>query len=126
MPIGYLISTALMATATVAAASRHRPRSSRPFRLSYTFGLWLNWPFVVFLALVASTALAIAQSGVGSLVFWIGFGFAALASAGLVPLRRRALGTGPALERALDEGLGSDWRSGVDSSSPLTSTVVPS
>ncbi len=118
MPIGYLITTALMATATVAAASRHRPRSSKPFRLSYVFGLWLNWPFIAFLALLASTVWAIAQSGVGSLVFWIGFAFAALASAGLVPLRRRALGTGPALERALDEGLGSDWRNEVDPELP--------
>ena len=125
MPIGYLITTALMATATVAAASRHRPRSSKPFRLSYVFGLWLNWPFIAFLALLASTVWAIAQSGVGSLVFWIGFAFAALASAGLVPLRRRALGTGPALERALDEGLGSDWRNEVDPELPLASVVDP-
>ena len=115
MPIGYLITTACMATAAVTAASRHRPRSSRPFRLSYVFGLWLNWPFVAFLALVASTALAIAQSGVGSLVFLIGFAFAALALAALVPLRRRALGTGPALEHGLDHGLGSDWPNKVDS-----------
>ncbi len=114
MPIGYLITTALMATASVAAASRHRPRSSRPFRLSYIFGLWLNWPFVAFLALVASTALAIAQSGVGSPVFLIGLGLAVLASAGILALRRRALGTGPAVERALDEGLGFDWRSEVN------------
>ena len=33
-----------------------------PFRLSYVFGLWLNWPLLTFLVLVASTALAIDQS----------------------------------------------------------------
>ncbi|HEY7004715.1 MAG TPA: alpha/beta hydrolase [Gaiellaceae bacterium] len=68
----------------------------------------------VFVLLVASTALAVAQSGVGSPVFWIGLGFAVLASVGLAILRRRAQETGPAVERALDEGLGAGWRDGVE------------
>jgi acetyl esterase/lipase len=114
MPIGYLIQTGIMAILASAAVVRHRPRRSSPIRLSYLFGVLLNWPLVAFVVLVASTALAIAQSGVGSPVFWIGLGFAVLASAGLAVLRRRALGTGPALGRALDEGLGADWRDGVD------------
>ncbi len=66
----------------------------------------LNWPLVAFVLLVASTALAVAKSGVGSPVFWIGLGFAVLASAVLAVLRQRAQGTSPAFERALDEGLG--------------------
>jgi acetyl esterase/lipase len=82
--------------------------------MSYVFGLWLNWPLVAFLLLVASTALAIDQNGIHSRWLWIGLGLAVIASAALVVLRRRALGTGPALERALDEGLGADWRDGVD------------
>ena len=114
MPIGYLITTALMATFTLAAASRHRPRESSPFRLSYFFGFVFNWPFLALFLLVASTALAIDQSGVGSPVFWIGLGFAVLASAALLVLRRRALGTGSTVERALDAGLGAGWRDRVD------------
>jgi acetyl esterase/lipase len=114
MPIGYLVSTGLMATFVLLAVLRHRPRRSSPFRLSFVFGFLINWPFVAFALLVASTALAIAQSGVGSLVFWIGLGLAVLASAGLVVLARRALGTRPAVERALSEGLGAGWRDGVD------------
>jgi hypothetical protein len=114
MPIGYLVTTALMAAVALSAVSRHRPRRSSPFRLSYVFGFVLNWPLVAFVLLVTSTALAVAQSGVGSPVFWIGLGFAVLASAGLVVLRKRAQGTSPALERALDEGLGAGWRDGVD------------
>jgi acetyl esterase/lipase len=114
MPIGYLVSTGLMATFVLLAVSRHRPRQSSPFRLSYFFGFLINWPFVAFGLLVASTALAIAQSGVGSPVFWIGLGLAVLASAGLVVLGRRALGTGPVVERALSDGLGADWRDCVD------------
>ena len=114
MPIGYLITTGLLAAVVVPSVARRRPRQSSPFRLSYLFGFLLNWPLAVFLLLVASTVLAIVQNGVGSPVFWIGFAFAVIASGGLVVLRRRARETGPALERALDEGLGADWREGVD------------
>jgi acetyl esterase/lipase len=114
MPIGYLVSTGLMATFVLLAVSRHRPSRSSPIRLSYLFGFLINWPVVAFGLLVASTALAIVQSGVGSPVFWLGLGLAVLASAGLVVLRLRARGTGPAVERALSEGLGAGWRDDVD------------
>jgi acetyl esterase/lipase len=114
MPIGYLVTTGLMATFVLLAVSRHRPRRSSPFRLSFYFGFLINWPFVAFALLAASTALAIAQSGVGSAVFWIGLGLAVVASAGLVVLDRRALATGRAVERALSEGLGAGWGDGVD------------
>ena len=113
-PVGYLVTTGALAAVALSAALRHRPRRSRPFRLSYVFGVWLNWPLVTFLLLAASTALAIDQTGVESPWLWIGLGLAAVASAGLVVLRRAAQGTGPALERALDEGLGAGWRDGVN------------
>ena len=114
MPIGYLITTGGMAVVGMSAALRHRPRRSSPFRPSYIFGLWLNWPLVAFLLLLASTALAIDQSGIGSPGLWAGLGLAVVASAALVVLSRRAHETGPALERALDEGLAGDWRNVVD------------
>jgi acetyl esterase/lipase len=114
MPIGYLVSAGLVAAAVLAAVTGHRPRRSSPFRVSYLFGFLLNWPFAVLLGLGASTALAIVQNGVRSPVFWIAFGFAALASAGLVILGRRGVGTGPAIEHALDVGLGAGWRDRVD------------
>src|SRR5262245_183034 len=114
MPFGYLITTGLIAAVTVSAVARRRPRRSSPFRLSYLVGFLLNWPVAVFLLLVASTALAIIQNGVGSPVFWLGLAFGIVASAGLAVLRGRARETGPALERALDEGLGADWRDRVD------------
>ncbi len=110
MPIGYLVTTALIAWVASAAVLRRRPRRSSPFRLSYSVAFLLNWPLAVFLLLVASTALAITQSGAGSPVFWIGLGLAVIASAGLLVLRRRARATGPTVERALDEGLGPNWR----------------
>jgi acetyl esterase/lipase len=114
MPIGYLVTTGLTAAVAVSAVARHRPRRSRPFRLSYLVGIWLNWPLLTFLLLVASTALAIDQNGIDSPWVWIGVGLAVVASAGLAVLRQRSRGTGEAVERAFDEGLGADWRDGVD------------
>jgi acetyl esterase/lipase len=114
MPIGYLVTAGLLAWVASAAALGMRPRRSSPFRLSYSVAFLLNWPLAVLALLAASTALAIIQSGVGSPVFWIGLGLAVIASAGVIVLRRRARATGPTLERALDEGLGPDWRHTVD------------
>jgi acetyl esterase/lipase len=110
MPIGYLITTAGVAAAALSAALHHRPRNSRPFRLSFVFGLWLNWPLVTFLLLVAATTLAVDQSGLDSPGLWVGLGLAAVAGAALVVLRQVAQETGPTLERALDAGLGTAWR----------------
>jgi acetyl esterase/lipase len=112
MPIGYAVHAGIVATVALSAAARHRPRQSSPIRLSYLFGLQLNWPLVAFGLLLASTALAATERD--SLVFWIGLGLAVLASAGLWVLRRRAQRTGSTIERALDEGLGSGWRDSVD------------
>jgi acetyl esterase/lipase len=115
MPIGYLISTGLMATCVLLALARHRPRRSSPFRLSFGASFLVNeLPFVALGLLVASTALAVVQSGVGSPVFWVAFGLAVLASAGLVVIVPRALRTGPAVDSALNEGLGADWRNRID------------
>lgn len=109
VPIGYLIHSTLMATLAVAAAAGHRPRRSSPFRLSHALGFVLNWPVLSFALLAASTALAAADSGAGA-GFWVGAALATAASAALAVLRRRARRTGPVLERALDEGLGAEWR----------------
>jgi hypothetical protein len=112
-PIGYLISTGLIATLALSAVAGRRPRRSAPFRFSYAFGFVLNWPLVAFAFLVASTALALDESGSG-LGFRIGLGFAIVGSAALAVLRRRARRTGLVLARALDEGLGPGWRERVD------------
>jgi acetyl esterase/lipase len=113
VPIGYLITTGVIATVVQTAVFGDRPRRSSPFRLSYIVGLWLNWPSIILAVLVASTALALVQSGPG-IGFWVGLGLGLLGAAGILVLRRRALGTGLALERALDEGLGPDWHDRVD------------
>jgi acetyl esterase/lipase len=100
VPIGYLITSGGMAVVAVLAVTGYRPRTSRPFRFSHLFGLWLNWPVLTFVLLAASTALAIIQSGL-SVGVWIGVALSAIASGALAVLRREAQKTSPTLERAL-------------------------
>jgi acetyl esterase/lipase len=115
MPIGYLISTAIVTTYVVLALASPRPRRSSPFRLSFLLGFAVNEaPSIAFCLLVASTWLAFAQYSVGSPVLWIGVGLAVLASLGLGVIVRRSLRSGPAVERALSEVLGDGWRGRVD------------
>jgi hypothetical protein len=91
VPFGYLISTGVLATYTLVALAPPRPRQSSPFRLSFWLGFLVNeLPFLAFYVLVASTALAIVQSGTSPL-FWVTFGGAVLATAGLMVVVRRAL-----------------------------------
>jgi acetyl esterase/lipase len=111
MPIGYLFSTGLMATFVLFAVRPPRPSRSSPFRVSFWLAFLVNeLPFLALYVLVASTALAVVQNGTASPVFWAGLSFAVAASFGLVVVVRRALRTAPAIDRALRDGLGSDWR----------------
>jgi acetyl esterase/lipase len=83
--------------------------------VSHVLGWWIGEsPFLAFGLLVASTTLAIGQSGVGSPIFWIGFILAAVTSVGLVVIALRAARTGPAVDDAFSEALGPGWLSGVD------------
>jgi Prolyl oligopeptidase family len=115
VPFGYLFTTALLALATWFALAPPRPRQSSPTNKSYWLGFLPNeLPFVAFLLLLASTLLALAQGDLATPVGWVGFALAVLASVGLVIVVRRALRTGPVIDRALNEGLGTDWRSEID------------
>jgi acetyl esterase/lipase len=113
MPIGYLITTSLVACGVLSALAPPR----RPFILgvlSFVVGFALNeLPFIAAAWLVASTLLALDQTGLGSPVGVAAAVVAVLAMAGLLLVVRRALLTGPALERALTDGLGAGWRRGV-------------
>jgi len=106
MPIGYLIFTGGMALAAVSAVLRHRPRRSSPFRLSYVFGLWLNWPLVALLVLGAATALAIDQTGIDAAGVRVGLGLACIAATGLSVLWWRSRRTGHVLQVALSDVFG--------------------
>ena len=97
-----------------AAVARLRPRRSSPFRLSYLFGIGSTGRSPPSCCSSPRRLLRSTRPASTRLGFWIGLGLAVVASSGLAILRQRARGTGPALERALDEGLGADWRDGVD------------
>jgi hypothetical protein len=104
----------MMATYTLFALAPRRPRRSSPWNVSFWFGFLVNeLPFVAFYWLVASTVLAIGQTDVDSPI-----GDRArsglLATAGLVVVAWRASQTGPAVDQALNEGLGSEWRTELD------------
>src|SRR5262245_7036856 len=93
-----------MATYVFFALRPPRPRRSSPYRVSFWLGYLVNeLPFLAFFVLAASTALAIAQGDIATLVGWIGLGLAVLATAGLVVVVLRALGTGAAVDQALIE-----------------------
>ena len=115
MPVGYLITTGLIGSCTLFALAPPKPRQSSPSNKSAWFGFLINeLPFVAFYWLLASTALAIAQRDIASPVGWIALGLAALATVGLVIVTWRALQAGPAVDHALSEGLGSEWRTDLD------------
>jgi hypothetical protein len=110
MPIGYLVTTSLVACGVLGALVPPR----RPFILgvlSFVAGFALNeLPFIAAAWLVGSTLLALDQTGLGSPVGVAAVAVAILAMAGLLLIVRRALLTGLALERALTVGLGAGWR----------------
>ncbi len=113
MPIGYLVTTSLVACGVLGALAPPR----RPFILgvlSFVAGFALNeLPFIAAAWLVVSTLLALDQTGLGSPAGLAAVAVAILAMAGLLLVVRRALLAGPALERALTAGLGAGWRGSV-------------
>ncbi|WP_307847226.1 alpha/beta hydrolase [Streptomyces sp. F63] len=110
MPVGYLISVAVIAAVTLCALAP--PRRPRPLAgLSFRLGLLLTEaPVLGGYWLLASTLTAFAQGDIATPAAWAVFGVAALTGAGLVVIARRGLRAAPVLERALAEGLGPDRR----------------
>jgi acetyl esterase/lipase len=115
VPIGYLVAATLVAWCTFFALAPPRPRQSSPSNLSFRFGYLLNeLPFVAFYWLLASTLLAFGQGDLESPGGWVAFGLAVLTTVGLVVVAWRGLRAGPAVDRALREGLGAGWRTAID------------
>ncbi len=115
MPIGYLNTTALVAVCTLFALAPRQRRQSSQGNVSYWLGFLVNeLPFLAFYVLLASTALAIGQGDIDSPVGWVAFALAVLATVGLVAVVRRAWQAGPAVDRALREALGAEWRTQLD------------
>lgn len=106
MPIGYLITVALLALGTAFALSPpRRPAALRRAALVPTMVL-NEVPLPALLLLAVATALAFAEGNVDSAAAWAGVGLAAVTAVGLVFLARRATLARPVLKRALAAGLG--------------------
>ena len=115
MPFGYLVTVTFVAGCTLLALGPPRPRHSSPSNKSFWFGYLLNeLPFLAFYWLLASTLLAFSQGDLASPGGWAALGVAVLTTVGLVIVAWRGLGAGPAVDHALDEGLGGGWRATVD------------
>jgi acetyl esterase/lipase len=111
MPVGYLVSVALLALVTLFALVPLRSAGNLSFRL----GLLLNEvPIIAFYWLLACTCLAFAEGDISSVGGWAAVGLAALTTAALAVLAWRGLQARPALERAMAEALGADWRAAID------------
>jgi acetyl esterase/lipase len=114
MPIGYLITVALVALGMLLAL---RPvRRPAPLRTaSWVLGSVVNEsPFVVFYWVLAATLLALAQGDLATPVGWAAVGIACVTLLGTPVLVRRSLAARPAVDRALADGLGREWRGGID------------
>ena len=107
MPIGYLVTTALVAWCTAFALRPPMPHTTSRSNAAYWFGFLVNeLPFVAFAWLAASTALALVQGDLFTPVGVVGLAVAAFASVGLGVVARRALPARRALAQALDDELG--------------------
>jgi acetyl esterase/lipase len=114
MPIGYLVTVALIAWLTIfALAPLRRPRTLA--LLSWWFGLVINeLPFLAVYWLLGSTLLAFSQGDIDSPGGWVALGIAVLTTFGLGVIAWRGWRAGPAVKRALNEGLGAGWRNSLD------------
>ena len=108
MPVGYLVSVALVtlfALVPLGAVGN----------LSFRLGLLLNEvPTLGFYWLVADTSLTFAKGDISSASGWATVGLAALTTAGLAVIAWRGLRARPVLEQAMAEALGADWRTAID------------
>ena len=122
VPIGYLITVAVVALGMLLAL---RPCIG-PAPLgtaSWALGSIVNEsPFVAFYWVLAATLLALAQGDLGTPVGWVAVGIACVTFLATPVLVRRSLAARPAVEEALDDGLGPEWRGGID---PTLSVPIP-
>jgi acetyl esterase/lipase len=122
VPVGFLITGGLVALG-MAASLRPPSRSGLPGLATWLVSAIPNEsPFLVFYWMAASTLLAFSQNDLHGAPVWIAFALAAASLAGTPVLVRRSLRTAPAIEQALDRGLGPQWRDagGVESIAPNT------
>jgi acetyl esterase/lipase len=119
MPVGFLISTALM-TLGMAASLRPPSRSGLPGLATWLISAIPNEsPFLAFYWVGASTLLAYSQGDLHGTAVWVALGLSTAPFVGTPVLVRRSLRAAPAIEQALDRAVGPRWRqAGVQSIAP--------
>jgi acetyl esterase/lipase len=120
VPVGFLITAGLVALG-MAASLRPPSRSGLPGLATWLVSAIPNEsPFLAFYWMVASTLLAFFQDDLYGAQVWVALGLVAASFLGTPVLVRRSLRAAPVIERALDRGLGPQWRSagGVQSIAP--------
>nr|WP_274636986.1 alpha/beta hydrolase [Microbacterium bovistercoris] len=112
-PVGYVVTVAIVAWCTFFACVAPR-RPNLLAKSSWLFGMIVNEvPFLAIYFLIASTVLAASEGDLDSLAGRGAAGIAGLVIVGLVIVAWRGARSDRAVERALDRGLGADWRSSV-------------
>ncbi|MDQ2904461.1 MAG: alpha/beta hydrolase [Chloroflexota bacterium] len=113
VPIGYLFPALLLTWCTFyVVAPKGWPRF--PHFLGFYFIVINELPFLALIWLAGSTWLAWSQGDLYSPIGWVAFGFSIVTTLGLVVVISWGLQTAPAINRALDEGLGKQWRIAID------------
>jgi acetyl esterase/lipase len=116
MPIGYVMSVAVVAAGMLLALAP-LGRSGRRGTVSWLLSAAVNEsPFVGIWWVLAATLLAFLQGDLEAPVGWAAVGLGFITVVALPILVRRGLRAGPTVRRALDEGLGRGWRAGIDPS----------
>jgi acetyl esterase/lipase len=111
VPVGYVVTVALVALGTLFALVPLRSVGNLSFRM----GLLLNEvPIVGSYWLLIWTCQAFVQGDIDAAGGWAAVGLAALTTAGLAVVAWRGLQARPALEQAMAEALGADWRTAID------------
>jgi acetyl esterase/lipase len=110
VPVGFLITTGLMALA-MAACLWPASRSGLLGPATWVISAIPNEsPFLAFYWVGASTLLAFSEGDLHGALGWVALGLAAATFVGTPVLVRRSLRAAPVIEQALDRAIGPEWR----------------
>jgi acetyl esterase/lipase len=107
VPIGYIVTVAIMAFCTATALIGPRPAHTTQGHWSFWVSYQVNeLPFLSLYTLTTISVLAFAQGDLASPAGLAAFAVALFTAVGLAVMVRQALATGPALRRALADDAG--------------------
>ncbi len=113
LPVGYAVAVGVASCCTLAALTSRRPGGPLA-SVQYLTGFVVNeLPVLAGYWLAAVTLLAAAQGNLRGPAAWVVVAVAIAALATLVRLAARARAADFVIDRALDEGLGAQWRAVV-------------